>query len=350
MRFRRTAAVAAAAVVMVGTAVGTGTDAAGAASTSVGASGCELGNGVKHVISLVFDNVHFARDNPNVPSDLEQMPHLLNFLKQNGTVLSNLHTPMIAHTADDSLAIYTGLYGDRHGQPLSNTTRPTTPTARPIRRRRSRTGPARWSTPRARADRRPRHHPDHGVLGHRRRRRRTPVSRRRRRGCRSPAPAARSVISRPRTWCWRTPARTSPPSSAPTRRRPRSSPPTPTRSRTPRSPTTSASRCTARRATRSAPNAQAVKFGQTTPRRARGRTCCPPNRAATPATRAVRRRYVAPVLGAGTPNLTHNGYPVTDANGDLTDLSGHADHEPVRHTAGLPRLQPDRVADARLPG
>ena len=27
---------------------------------------------------------------------------------------------MIAHTADDSLCIYTGLYGDRHGQPLSN--------------------------------------------------------------------------------------------------------------------------------------------------------------------------------------------------------------------------------------
>ncbi|HEY2299278.1 MAG TPA: hypothetical protein VGH43_16205 [Jatrophihabitans sp.] len=83
-------------------------------------STCQLGNGVKHVINLVFDNVHFARDNPNVPSDLEQMPHLLNFLKSNGTVLSNLHTPMIAHTADDSLSIYTGLYGDRHGQPLSN--------------------------------------------------------------------------------------------------------------------------------------------------------------------------------------------------------------------------------------
>ena len=82
---------------------------------------CQLGNGVKHVISLVFDNVHFARDNPNVPSDLEQMPHLLKFLEQNGTVMSNLHTPMIAHTADDSLSIYTGLYGDRHGQPLSNT-------------------------------------------------------------------------------------------------------------------------------------------------------------------------------------------------------------------------------------
>jgi hypothetical protein len=83
-------------------------------------SSCHLGNGVEHVINLVFDNVHFSRDNPNVPSDLEQMPHLLNFLKQYGTVFSNSHTPLIAHTANDSLAIYTGLYGDRHGQPLTN--------------------------------------------------------------------------------------------------------------------------------------------------------------------------------------------------------------------------------------
>jgi hypothetical protein len=83
-------------------------------------SSCQLGNGVQHVINIVFDNVHFSRDNPNVPSDLEQMPHLLNFLKQYGTVFSNSHTPLIAHTADDSLSIYTGLYGDRHGQPLTN--------------------------------------------------------------------------------------------------------------------------------------------------------------------------------------------------------------------------------------
>src|SRR4029078_12477111 len=81
---------------------------------------CQLGNGVQHVINIVFDNVHFSRDNPNVPSDLEQMPHLLNFLTSNGTVFSNSHTPLIAHTANDSLAIYTGLYGDRHGQPLTN--------------------------------------------------------------------------------------------------------------------------------------------------------------------------------------------------------------------------------------
>ncbi|HEY3531445.1 MAG TPA: hypothetical protein VGK78_20040 [Nocardioides sp.] len=94
----------------------------GAAPPAVGAdpSGCQLGNGVKHVVEIVFDNVHFFRDNPNVPSDLEQMPHLLNFLESNGTVFSNSHTPLIAHTADDSLTIYTGLYGDRHGQPVTN--------------------------------------------------------------------------------------------------------------------------------------------------------------------------------------------------------------------------------------
>jgi hypothetical protein len=54
---------------------------------------CNLGNGISHVINIVFDNVHFARDNPNVPSDLEQMPNLLNFLKNNGTLFSNSHTP-----------------------------------------------------------------------------------------------------------------------------------------------------------------------------------------------------------------------------------------------------------------
>ena len=83
-------------------------------------SSCHLGNGVSHVINLTFDNVHFFRDNPNVPSDLEQMPTLFKFLKDNGTVLSNMHTPLIAHTAEDSVAIYSGLYGDRHGQPVSN--------------------------------------------------------------------------------------------------------------------------------------------------------------------------------------------------------------------------------------
>ncbi len=84
------------------------------------ASSCHLGNGVKHVVELTFDNVHYFRDNPNVPSDLEQMPNLLNFFEDNGTFLSNNHTPLIAHTADDLLTTFTGLYGDRQGMPVSN--------------------------------------------------------------------------------------------------------------------------------------------------------------------------------------------------------------------------------------
>jgi hypothetical protein len=83
-------------------------------------STCHLGNGVKHVVQITFDNVHFFRDNPNVPSDFQLMPNLLNFFENNGTILSNNHTPLIAHTADDILTTLTGLYGDRQGMPVSN--------------------------------------------------------------------------------------------------------------------------------------------------------------------------------------------------------------------------------------
>ena len=64
-------------------------------------STCNLGhdkNPIQHVIYIQFDNTHFLRDNPNVPSDLEQMPHLLNFIKDNGTLLANDHTALISHT------------------------------------------------------------------------------------------------------------------------------------------------------------------------------------------------------------------------------------------------------------
>jgi hypothetical protein len=83
-------------------------------------TGCQLGPGVKHVVELTFDNVHFFRDNPNVPSDLQMMPNLLNFFTGKGTFLSNNHTPLIAHTANDLLTTFTGLYGDREGMPISN--------------------------------------------------------------------------------------------------------------------------------------------------------------------------------------------------------------------------------------
>src|SRR3954452_16221380 len=55
---------------------------------------CNLGadGNVKHVVFIEFDNVHFERDNPTVPSDLEQMPNLLNFIRNNGTLDTNDHT------------------------------------------------------------------------------------------------------------------------------------------------------------------------------------------------------------------------------------------------------------------
>ena len=91
----------------------------GAAAGGAAAS-CSLGNGIKHVIHLTFDNVHLRRDNPNVPSDLEQMPHLLNFLQDNGIVSGNHHTPLISHTAHDITTALTGVYGARSGIPVAN--------------------------------------------------------------------------------------------------------------------------------------------------------------------------------------------------------------------------------------
>jgi len=100
--------------------VAAGTAAASPASAT--SSSCQLGpNGqVKHVIYLEFDNTHFMRDvgrdgTTNVPSDLQQMPHLLNFLESNGTLASNHHTQLISHTSDDITTSITGVYPSRHG-------------------------------------------------------------------------------------------------------------------------------------------------------------------------------------------------------------------------------------------
>src|SRR5246500_2634807 len=87
------------------------------------AGGCQLNSPrgkVSHVVTIIFDNTHLMRDPARdgstlVPSDLEQMPHLLNFIKQNGALLSNHHTPLIAHTSDDIITILTGVYPARHG-------------------------------------------------------------------------------------------------------------------------------------------------------------------------------------------------------------------------------------------
>lgn len=84
---------------------------------------CALNSGrINHVVYIEFDNVHFTRDNPNVPSDLEQIPNLLNFLEKKGTLDAGDHTVLISHTANDILTTQTGLYSDNTGTGMRSTT------------------------------------------------------------------------------------------------------------------------------------------------------------------------------------------------------------------------------------
>jgi hypothetical protein len=119
-RAKRAAVIAVLAAACVTAALVTGVVSRG--TTAAAAAGpCQLADGqVKHVVYLQFDNTHYRRDNTTVASDLEQMPHLLSFLKGNGTLLTNHHTVLISHTAGGILSSLTGLYPDRHGQGVSN--------------------------------------------------------------------------------------------------------------------------------------------------------------------------------------------------------------------------------------
>jgi len=129
-RVRRRLFYLAALVPLVGAAfagsAGNGVAGAAPIHTSSAVGSCQLNSAkgqIQRVIQIQFDNTHFTRDNPNVPSDLEQMPNLLNFITNNGTLLTNHHTPLISHTADDILTTLTGLYGDQHGVPVANSFR-----------------------------------------------------------------------------------------------------------------------------------------------------------------------------------------------------------------------------------
>jgi len=95
------------------------TGSASAVPNRPASGGCQLANGVKHVIEIQFDNVHLTRDNPNVASDVEQMPQLLNFLKSNGTVMADTHDVLV-HTATNFISNQTGLYPDRTAVTQSN--------------------------------------------------------------------------------------------------------------------------------------------------------------------------------------------------------------------------------------
>jgi hypothetical protein len=94
--------------------------AAAASGGSLAVSPCHLAAPYKHVIYIQYDNTHLSRDNPTVPSDLEQVPALKDFLSANGTLSGNNHTPLISHTAGDIVTALTGLYPDRNGVGVSN--------------------------------------------------------------------------------------------------------------------------------------------------------------------------------------------------------------------------------------
>src|SRR5438094_5570341 len=122
-RLKIAGALAIALALAAGTAGSVARAGSGAAAAAKGEKGCKLhshGTEIQHVIYLQFDNTHLFRDRTNFASDLEQMPHLMNFLRDNGTLSDNEHTILISHTAGGILSSLTGLYPDRHGQAVSN--------------------------------------------------------------------------------------------------------------------------------------------------------------------------------------------------------------------------------------
>jgi len=123
MRRLRWSTLAAILAVVLGTGVTATPSVAQVAATIPVESSCHLnstGGQIQHVVYLQFDNTHYLRDNQSIASDLQQMPHLLNFLTSNGTLFTNDHTILISHTAGGILSTMTGLYPDRQGITVSN--------------------------------------------------------------------------------------------------------------------------------------------------------------------------------------------------------------------------------------
>jgi hypothetical protein len=87
--------------------------------------------------------------------------------------------------------------------------------------------------------------------------------------------------------------------------------------------------------------AQAVKFGHTTPTPSATKDRLPDEPGGYLGYQALfGHRYVAPRLGAGTPNKTSHGYPVTNANGNLVDLSGNELFNLFANQPGFPGFNP----------
>jgi hypothetical protein len=310
-----------------------------AARTSASGS-CRLGHGVKHVVSLVFDNVHFSRDNPNVPSDLEQMPHLMHFLTRNGTVFSNTHTPMIAHTADDSLTIYTGLYGDRHGQPLTNTYRTYNPDGTtdpassfaywtdPVADSASTPAPGHDTTPTmAYSSRVPARPPAHRTTP-------APWVPFTRAGCSVGDFSTANMVLENAGFDLPTVFGSDSPEVAQY-----NADPDPYKDDETTDFIGVAVHCARGAAT--CADARGVRYGQSGP----SPTAVPDRLPTEPGgyhgyQALFGARYAAPQLGAGTPNLFRHGYRVTDSDGNLVDLSGQTIANSFTGKPGFPGFDP----------
>ncbi len=67
-----------------------------------------------------------------------------------------------------------------------------------------------------------------------------------------------------------------------------------------------------------------MKFGQTSPSPTAVADALPDEPGGYAGYQALfGHRYIAPQLGAGTANLQHNGFAVTNDAGNLVDLSGN---------------------------
>jgi len=300
-----------------------------ASAADQSSSSCHLANGIKHVISIQFDNTHFFRDNPNVPSDLQLMPNLLHFIEGNGTLLSNNHTPLIAHTANDIVTTFTGLYGDRHalgvGANSYNTYNSdgTTDSAGsfaywtdPVFDRTNPPGPGHDTTPAMVYSATP------------------PATT-------NPAPAPNTITPAPWVPFTRAGCNVADVSIAnadlentavdipkvfgansPEVNQLNADPDIPFKDAEVADYVGVSVHCA--QGSAFCADAKAVKFGQTTASNTAVPDVLPDEPGGYSGFQALfGHRYIAPQLGAGTPNLTHNGFQVTNAAGNLVDLTGN---------------------------
>ncbi len=288
---------------------------------------CHLTNGIKHIVQIGFDNIHFFRDNPNVPSDLEMMPNLLHFIEDNGTFLTNSHTPLIAHTGDDLLTTATGLYGDRHGNGIANSYQTYNPdgTTDPATTFTYWTDPIydTASTPTAGHDTNPNlvYSPTPPATSH------PPVTP----DTVTPAPwvpytRAGCNVGEIATVDQELENPTPDIADAFGANSPEvaqlNADPDPYKDPETADYTGLAVHCA--KGSAFCADAQAVKYGQTTPSHTAVTDLLPDEPGGYAGYQALfGHKYIAPQLGAGTPDVTHDGYQVTNAAGNLVDLNGN---------------------------